>query len=167
MLQLIQQSLLHQFGASLQMLETCIEKCNEKNWTGTVGRHPFWHVAYHLLFYVDLYLSPSEGEFRRRPFHREGYNSFDKVVADQPYDKATILQYVQICRAKVIAIINAETEESLNGPSGFDWLPFPRLGTHLYNLRHIHHHAGQLGAFLARTQDVTVPWVRFSPLETT
>ena len=34
---------------------------------------------------------------------------------------------------------------------GYDlWLPFSRLELHLYNLRHIQHHTGQLSAYLRR-----------------
>ncbi|KPJ52053.1 hypothetical protein AMJ39_08795 [candidate division TA06 bacterium DG_24] len=44
-------------------------------------------------------------------------------------------------------------------PSGFPWLPFNRFELHLYNIRHIQHHAGQLIERL-RSQGVTdFEWV--------
>jgi hypothetical protein len=52
-----------------------------------------------------------------------------------------------------------ETARSLAGESGFPWIPFPRLELHIYNIRHIQHHAGQLGAFLRRNKVKGVGWV--------
>src|SRR5258706_2401802 len=167
MLDLFRQSIANQYGAALKMLEDCIGKCEPQNWTAKVGQVPFWHVAYHVLFCTDMYLSASLAEFRPQPFHRENYNflerqpwpPFKKVVADQPYDKPILLDYVATCRNKVIESMRRETEATLAGPSGFDWIPFPRAQLHLYNIRHIQHHTGGLGAFLGRTQAKRAAWV--------
>jgi hypothetical protein len=110
MLELFRQSIANQYGAALKMLEDCINKCEAKNWTAKAGKIPFWHVAYHVLFCTDMYLSGSLAEFRPQPFHRESYNflerepwpPFKPVVADQPYDKPILLGYVGTCRSKVI-----------------------------------------------------------------
>ena len=55
-------------------------------------------------------------------------------------------------------MLDAETEGSLGGPSGFARRAFSRLEMHLYNLRHIQHHTGQLSAFLRRA-GVDTRWV--------
>jgi len=167
MLELFRQSMANQYGAALKMLENCINECQEENWTAKVGQVAFWHVSYHVLFCTDMYLSAGEKQFRPQAFHRQSYNflerepwpPFKKVVADQPYDRATLLGYVETCREKVIQSVKQETESSLEGPSGFDWIGFPRAQLHLYNLRHIQHHTGALGAFLARTQGKSTGWV--------
>src|SRR6266850_4523915 len=167
MLDLLRQSLAAQYGAALKMLEDAIGQCESKNWPAKVGQHPFWHVSYHVLFCTDMYLSPSISRFRPQRFHREHYNfleklpfpPFTKVIADQPYDKETLVTYVNTCRAKVIKALKKETESTLAGPSGFHWIPFPRAQLHLYNLRHIQHHTGALSAFLARTQGRSATWV--------
>jgi hypothetical protein len=172
MLDLVRQTLASQFGAALKMVEDAIDKCQAENWSVSVGQFPFWHVAYHILFYVDLYLSPSQSEFRPQPFHRENYQflgrqpfpPFGQLVADQPYDKPSMLAYVSTCRSKVIEILVKETESSLAGPSGFDWIPFSRAELHLYNIRHAQHHIGALGAFLGRVQGKGAAWVGMDPL---
>src|SRR4051812_25013319 len=113
MLELLRQSLAAQYGAALKMLDAAITECQSKNWPAKVGQHPFWHVAYHVLFCTDMYLSPSEAKFHPQPFHREHYNfleklpfpPFTKVLADQPYDKQTLVGYVTTCRAKVIGAL--------------------------------------------------------------
>jgi len=167
MLDLIRQSIANQYGAGLKMVEDAIEQCQAEQWTGKVGKVAFWQVSYHVLFCTDMYLSPEISRFKPQPFHRENYNflerqpfpPFKKVVADQPYDKATLLGYVKTCRKRVIECMKGETESILAGPSGFHWIPFPRAQLHLYNIRHIQHHTGGLNAFLNRTQGKGAAWV--------
>ena len=167
MLDLFRQSIANQYGAALKMLEDAIEKCQPEQWTALVGKVHFWHVSYHVLFCTDMYLSPDIAQFRPQPFHRESYNflerepwpPFKKVVADEPYEKPVLLGYVKTCRSKVVKSVKKETESTLAGSSGFDWIPFPRAQLHLYNLRHIQHHTGALNAFLSRTQGKGAAWV--------
>ena len=118
MLELFRRSMANQYGAALKMLEYAIEKCQSEQWTAKVGQVSFWHVSYHVLFCTDMYLSASMAEFRPQPFHRESYNflerepwpPFKKVIADQAYDKPTLLGYVATCRSKVIESVKRETE---------------------------------------------------------
>jgi hypothetical protein len=42
----------------------------------------------------------------------------------------------------------SETRESLERESGFRWLPFSRSELHVYNIRHVQHHTGQLSAYV-------------------
>ncbi|HEV8291154.1 MAG TPA: DinB family protein [Tepidisphaeraceae bacterium] len=167
MLDLFRQTIANQYGAALKMLEDCIGKCQPDQWMGKVGKVPFWHVSYHVLFCTDMYLSSHIDQFRPQAFHRESYNflerepfpPFKQVVADQPYEKPILLGYVDTCRNRVVECVKKETESTLAGPSGFHWIPFSRAELHLYNLRHIQHHMGALNAFLARTQGKGAAWV--------
>jgi hypothetical protein len=167
MLNLIRQTIANQYGAALKMLEDAIQQCQSEQWMGKVGKVAFWHVSYHVLFCTDMYLSPKIAKFRPQAFHREDYNflerqpfpPFKTVVADQAYEKATLLDYVKICRKKAGECMQSETEPTLAGPSGFDWIPFPRAQLHLYNIRHIQHHTGGLNAFLNREQGKGAAWV--------
>ena len=171
MLELIRASLSSQFGAALAMLLGGLNGADGATWLAPVGSRPFWHTAYHVLFLTDLYLSRDEHSFRPRPFHRENYELLStpvwaperKVTADEPYDAATLTGYVDALRAKAREAIAAETESTLAGPSGFDWLPFPRLEAYLYNLRHLQHHTGPLVATLRRQTGKGTPWVVTPP----
>ena len=165
MLQLIKQSLLNQFESALSTLGLCLEQCPEEQWDGQVGNYPFWHVAYHALFYGDFYLSPNLEAFEPREFHRENYEFFDRnrqgepVVADVPYDRETLLVYLQHCRDKAALVMEAETEETLLGPSGFWWYKVPRAEFWIINARHVHHHAAQLSLYLRNASGIAIPWV--------
>ncbi len=59
----------HQFGAAISALENAIVSCPEDLWSDRSQRPEFWYVAFHALFYLDLYLSPNLDGFRPpRPF---------------------------------------------------------------------------------------------------
>ncbi len=62
------------------------------------------------------------------------------------------------CRAKAKAVVDAETEDSLAQRPGFDWLEFSRAEVHVYNIRHIHHHAAQLSLHLSQKTGEAVAW---------
>ena len=167
MIEFFKKCLLGQFGASLSVLNQCIVQCPDERWEGLVGNHAFWHVAYHTLFFTDLYLSPDEGSFEPPRFYREDYHFFgqkpwppyEKVVADDPYPKATIIEYVEICRGKAARSIEEETAESLAGPCGFWWYKVPRGEFHLINIRHIQHHAAQMSLYLRNSAGIGIEWV--------
>src|ERR1700693_5226191 len=54
-----------QFHAAIDMLADAIKACPDSVWSPE-GRSAFWSLAFHVLFFLDLYLS-SEGESRFRP----------------------------------------------------------------------------------------------------
>ena len=157
----LKQMLAKQFEASLCMLNDCIEKCPPGQWDGLVAKYPFWQVAYHTLCFVDLYLSPDEATFSPRDdFHPAGLREFDDERPSRQFSQREILDYLALCRRKALDTLSAETAESLWGPSGFPGRPPTRAELHVYNIRHVMHHAGQLSAFLRRVDPSIDPrWV--------
>jgi len=129
-------------------------------------------VAYHALYFTDLYLSSNEQGFRPPPFHREDSNWLGvnlsapqkSVVASPPYDKETLVAYLDACQSKARQAMESESDATLAGPSGFPWLGFSRLEAHLYNIRHVQHHTGQLSASLQRQIGKGVEWAYSEPL---
>ncbi len=148
------------------MLNRCVEQCPGDRWEGRVGDYAFWHVAYHTLFFTDLYLSRDDKSFELRDFHREDchffgqrpWPPFEAVVADVPYEKDVLLEYVRICWRKSVETIGSETRESLEGPSGFWWYEVPRGEFHLINIRHIQHHSGQMSLYLRKSAGIAIDW---------
>jgi hypothetical protein len=149
MLDLWKQATLGQFEAALAMLKQCIERCPEELWESKIAALTVRQIAYHTLFFVDFYLTPQEEAFELRELHRAGGDEREPVNSPG-LTKEQTLEYVPICLAKLRSIIGGETEETLRGPSGFSWCNFTRAEMHLYNLRHVQHHAGQLSAHLRR-----------------
>jgi hypothetical protein len=141
-----------QFEAALCMLDQCIRACPPEHWDGKIANGSFRWAVYHTLFWLDMYLSPGdEDAFALREFHHRGGDQRDDAAGFSPgLGKDETLAYVQICRQKLVAVLAAETAESLQGPSGFAYRPITRGELHIYNLRHIQHHTGQLSAYLRR-----------------
>lgn len=165
MIHLVKSVLTGQFEAALAMLRDCIRTCPPEHWDGIIGKYPFWHVAYHALCFLDLYLTQDEATFALRPIHPAGWAEFNDEYPSRRFEQRELAEYVEICRNKGVAALAAETSESLAGRSGFARLGFTRLELHLYNIRHVQHHAGQLSAYLRRVdaalQDpATLRWVR-------
>lgn len=154
MIEHVKRVLAGQFEASHCMLGECIEKCPGEHWDSPIAKYPFWQVAYHTLCFVDFYLSPGDAAWRPRlgdrGLHPRARAELDDEYPSRRFEKPELLEYLAICRAKLSGAIAAETSRSLEGPTGFPRLPFSRGELYIYSIRHIQHHAGQLGALLRR-----------------
>jgi len=61
----LKSSLWQQFGAAIDMLDNAIRACPDQQWRGRLWVHPselpeysqYWYIAFHTLFWLDLYLS--------------------------------------------------------------------------------------------------------------
>jgi uncharacterized damage-inducible protein DinB len=163
MIHYVQQILTGQFEASLAMLNACIQACPAEHWEGKIANGTFRWVAYHTLFFLDLYLTPSEEQFHLRDLHQRGGDEREPV-ASPGLTKEDTLSYLQLCRQKVIESLSAESAKSLAGPSGFSWYQCTRGELHIINIRHVQHHTGQLSAYLRRVDPAcrerpALPWV--------
>ncbi len=128
---------------------------------GRIANHTFRQIAYHTLFLVDLYLAPNEEGFKLRDFHYRGGDERSRMGPSPGLTKDETLSYLAICRKKALETLASETPESLERESGFSWLPFSRGELHLYNIRHVQHHTGQVSAYLRRiVEDGERWWVK-------
>lgn len=166
MLDTYKTAIINQFEASFCTLDLCIDRCSETYWDMRIGNFSFSHVAFHTMIFADLYLSENETEFRNQPFHRDHlpfFNDYDELTSDSTQttpDKPAIQRYLQFCRNKAVEVISAETEESLDRKAGFDWLDFTRAELHVYNMRHLQHHAAHVGLRLRAEAQQEIPWVK-------
>lgn len=161
----VQESLASQFHSTVNMLIRAIEQCPEPLWLAASGQSPnrTWHLAYHTLFYIHFYLSPTDAAFVPWPHHRAEYNYLGaipfkpgyKPVIDQPYTREELLQYAQFVHEEIDRRTAALDPDA---PGGFSWLPFNQLGICLYNLRHAAHHTGQLIERLRSEAAIGIPW---------
>jgi DinB superfamily len=152
MIEYIRQMFTGQYEAALAMLNRCIIACPPEHWEARIASANFRWVAYHTLFFTDLYLSPSADAFELRDLHHRGGD--EREDRQSPgLDQDETLEYLAICRQKVVDAIAQETSESLQGPSGFPWYEVTRGEMHLINIRHIQHHTGALYAYLRRVDE--------------
>lgn len=160
----VRESLANQFKSSLAMLTQAVQLCPESLWqAGSPNR--FWRIAYHTLFYLHLYLAPSDAEFVPWEKHRADYNFLGAVPwrpGEAPrigelYTQAELLEYAAFCGTEIETRI---ASVDLGAPSGFYWLPMNKFELQLYNLRHLAHHTGQLADRLRSQAGIGLPWVR-------
>jgi len=140
-----------QFLAALGTLNQSIQRCDEKTWVAEHIDTPVNQVVFHTLFYADLYLHDRMEGFKEQSFHTENPEFFqdyeeqrDKIPTNF-YLREKCREYLQFCVNKAKRVIAGESEARLSGESGFHWRKCSRAELHIYNTRHIQHHAAQLG----------------------
>ena len=117
--------------------------------------------------FTDLYLQPTDDveAFKAQAFHVQNKSAFRdyEELEDRPqvllYEKPFVLEYLRHVRRKAQETVARETADVLAGPSGFHWRHCSRAELHVYNIRHIQHHAAQLSLRLRLDANVDVPWV--------
>jgi len=149
-----------QFGAAIDMLENAMLACPDHVWFDRSRRPEFWYVAYHTLFFLDLYLSDSvEGFAPPAPFTLDEMDPAG-LLPERPFTKSELESYLDHGRKKCRATIEALSDEKASQRCGFEWLDISVAESLLYNMRHVQHHAAQLNLILRETIDSAPRWVR-------
>lgn len=153
-------NLWQQFGAAVDMLDDAISVCPDQLWTATVWADEddprygqFWYVAYHTLFWLDLFLTGSgEGFQPPAPFVRG-------TLPETPYSQEDVSNYLKQCRQKCQTVIEALTDEKANQICTFSWMAPTFLELQLYSMRHVQEHASHLGLLLGQNGVSGSDWV--------
>lgn len=150
----------NQYGAAMDMFDDALRLCPDHLWTGVVWNDnddvrfgQFWFVAYHTVFWCDLFATgTSEGFAPPPPFVRG-------ELPSQPYAQEQIRAYLGACREKCRAILLALTGEQAQQKCVFPWMEPAFLELQIYALRHVQEHAGQLSLFLGQHGVTGFDWV--------
>lgn len=158
-----------QFGATMDMLGNALNDCPETLWKAPMwndsqmpsGFSEFWYVAFHTLFWLDLYLSGMvEGFSPPSPFTL-GELDPRGLLPDRVYSREELLQYLDHSRHKCREIIEQLTDDGIRRMCHFQWIKegisFGELL--LYNMRHVQEHAAQLNMLLGQQADISTRWV--------
>lgn len=160
MIEPLKNALWHQFGAAIDMLENAMRVCPDHVWGDRTLQPEFWYTAYHTLFYLDLYLSGTDAGFQPPdPFTLDELDERG-LLPDRVYTKEELLRYLEHGRAKCRTTIAGLVDLAFERQSGFSWLDMSMFAVHLYNMRHVQHHAGQLNVLLRQKIDSAPRWVR-------
>ncbi len=156
----------NQYDSALRTLKHCIDECPDEMWHQPVCNHSFSQSVFHALFFADVYLGANPQVVEDQEFHHEnqevlaGYEEWESTPPTKKYDRQFVDSYLTHCRNKTTAAIAQFTDDNLSQPSGFDWINGTMAEVHVYNIRHIQHHAAQLSLRLRLDHDVSVPWVK-------
>jgi len=149
-----------QFGAAIASLEGAIEACPENVWqAGDRWTQP-WYLAFHTIFWLDLYLSESSAEYAPpEPFTRGELEP--NIFPERPYAKKELTTWLQSCREALAArLITVSTEAGARRPCHLHWGEMAAAELLLYNLRHVQHHTAQLNLLIRQGGGQPAPWIR-------
>jgi hypothetical protein len=163
------QALWSQFGATIDMFGNALDTCPDELWTAPMWNDPvmgpkfseFWYVAYHTIFWLDLYLKGSvEGFIPPAPFD---LNELDPqgLLARRQFTKDDLRSYLSDCRKKCRETIEALTDEKISQICTFSWrrdgLSFAELMVD--NMRHVQEHGAQLNMYIGQRAGVSAGWL--------
>ena len=157
-----------QFAAAIQMIRSAIAACPDQLWDDRSEGSPFWHLAYHALYYTDFYLSDDEKTFRAAEFHKEkahflpgDYREYGGIVTTPvgSFRKDQLLDYADHCLRKCSETFAKLSDERALERCGFWWYELNVGEFQLNNLRHAQHHAGQLALMLRRRAGIGIDWL--------
>ena len=157
-----------QLAAAIQTVRLAVAACPDILWDDRTDGTPFWHLAYHALFFADFYLSDSEETFRAMDYH-DGkahflpgdYPGYGGVVttSEKAFTKEQLLEYADHCLRKCDVVFAELTDERALERCGFWWYQLNVGEFLLNNLRHTQHHAGQLALILRRRAGIGINWL--------
>lgn len=150
----------HQFGAAIDMMENAIHACPEEVWGNKNGFQEFWYIAFHALFWMDLYLLDSpEGFVPPTPFTLTELDP-EGIFPERIYTKEELQNYLSHGRMKCKLKIEALTSENSDKRFIFGTINLSIAELLIYNMRHVQHHAAQLNLLLRQKVDSAPRWVR-------
>jgi hypothetical protein len=163
--QALKTTLWRQCGAAIDMLDNAMRACPEELWGDPSRRPVFSYVAYHTLFWLDVYLFGSiEGFVPPKPFNLDELDPAG-IEPDPPWSKPVLLDYLAQCRKRLRAACEGLTDERASARTPFYWGDPDGLEMLLYSLRHLQHHAGQLNLILRQETGAAPPRYAFRAKE--
>jgi hypothetical protein len=177
--QLWRTSLWQQFGATIDMLDNALVACPDALWRERLWHnspdHPlpadfppefaeFWYIAYHTLFWLDLYLSGVREEDFSPPAPFIWTELGPSVSLARPYTKEDLRAYLASLRRRCHDTLVALTDERARQIVEYPWTQGQTvsfLELQMYNMRHVHEHTAQLSLFLGQhgIPDEALDWV--------
>lgn len=157
-----------QFAAAIQMMRLAIQACPDELWDDRKEGTPFWHLAYHALFYTDFYLSKDEKTFQSIDGHEDkanflpgDYHEYGGIVTTprKAFTRDQLLDYADHCLIKCQETFGKLTDKRALERCGFWWYELNVGEFLLNNLRHAQHHTGQLILLLRRRADIGIEWL--------
>lgn len=157
-----------QFNASLDMLESALRDCPDGLWQARLwddhadqwvadGFSSFWYLAYHTLFWLDLYLTGAEEGFvPPLPFDLVEMEANERLP--RVYSREELLGYLGLCRRRAEGTIIGLSAADAARLCRFPWGEVAFAELQLYSLRHIMEHGAQLRLFLGQRAHLQAEW---------
>ncbi len=161
-----------ELGAAFEMLSNAIENANDDVWNNLGDKRRFWNIAYHTIYFCDIYLSDFDTDVKnveeqyRLPAYLEKWaESYDFDEIHEPVIPKDVLQrFLEETRSKLRyrfakGIVKNQIEEKTTS-----WLKMSKGTVLLYNMRHIMQHIGHLNDILRKHGLPTSGWLASVPI---
>jgi hypothetical protein len=147
--------LAQQFEATFEMFESAVKKAPDELWESLDPKPPFWHEAYHTLFWCDNFVGGPDKPFERCPVGVD----IDPRLFSNPepaLSRQALLELLTKARGHVAQRLGAMTDADLEQADKFAE-ESPQVEVRhfdvvlhriLYCLRHGQHHVGKLAGRL-------------------
>ena len=151
-----------QYQISLNMLKQAIEKCPDSMWNDQSFANKFWQLAFHTLFYVDMYTQGTDENFVAWEKYKENFQHLgrdskeDPIPVQDAYSKEDVLEYYNHILKDIDARVDGTDMEAISAVS---WITCTSFELQIHNIKHIHHHVGMMFDRL-RNNEVDVEWGR-------
>ncbi len=173
-------ALSRQFGAAIDMLDNALVACPASLWGARLWSAPqghpvppwlppdfsaFWYLAYHTLFWLDLYLAGAREEDFAPPAPFIWTEGDPAVSPERPYTKEEVRGYLaglrRTCHTTFAALTDARARQTVPRYGWARGQAVSFLELQLLNLRHVQEHAAQLSLFLGQhgIPDEALGWV--------
>lgn len=157
----MKQELANQYRYALTMLKGVVNETDEATWIDTDEKQKVaaWQIAYHAVYYTNIYCSPSEAHVKRWEGQTDTDHFFDtpwppheRLVPDHTMSKADISAFIDFVLGAITDYLEGfETDK----PCWPHWYHMNQCEFHLNNLRHLQHHTAQL---IERNGGSSVGW---------
>jgi hypothetical protein len=159
-----------QFDAAIDMFENAVRTCPDELWQARMWNDPgmrqefseFWYVAFHTLFWLDLYLTGAVEGFRPPvPFTLDELDPAG-LLPEGTYTRAELLTYLAHCRRKCQVTVSELTDEKASQRCKFSWGELSFAELLLDNMRHVQEHGAQLNMLLGQKSGSNTGWIAAS-----
>ena len=156
-----------QFGAAIDMLENALRRCPDELWSARLWHDPaqrsefseFWYIAYHTLFWIDLYLSGSvDGFAPPAPFTLDEMDPAG-LLPERRYSQDELQAYLDHNRDKCRTTLAMLTDDQARQRCTFSWGEVSYAELLLDNMRHVQEHSAQLNLFLGQQINSAARWI--------
>ncbi|MFT3890519.1 MAG: DinB family protein [Anaerolineales bacterium] len=157
-----------QFGAAIDMFGDTLRDCPDELWEKRLwedqsdqwvaaGFSTFWYLGYHMLFWLDLYLTGAEEGFvPPEPFDLVEMDANESLP--RVYTREELLGYLELCRQRCQQTILSMSTEQANRLCTFAWGEVTFAELLLYTMRHVQEHGAQLRMFLGQQAGKSADW---------
>jgi len=158
-------ALVRQLEAGLSTLQNVIQDCPDDYWDAKDNDYPFSQVAFHTLFYIDYYLHDTVEEMENQDFHtanKDSFRDYEELEDKLPkhlYSKEFIRNYLIQCHALIQNLELDGTGGKLGDPARINNKDMTVLEMLVYVIRHIQHHAAQLGLRIQTKTGKEMDWI--------